>query len=78
MTSPAYLPYYILGSSFGIIAAVILGVNLALKRASWSEGERRLAIRVTSVALVSWFGITTVLAYFGAYQGAPDRFPTIQ
>jgi hypothetical protein len=78
MTSPAYLPYSILGSSFGIIAAVILGVNLALKRASWPEGERRLAVGVTAVALVGWFGITTVLAYFGAYQGALDRLPTIQ
>ncbi len=78
MATPAYLSYYILGSGIGIVAAVIFGVDLALKRASWPEGERRRMVKATVVALVGWFGIAAVLAYFGAYEGAPGRLPTIQ
>lgn len=77
MTVPTYLPYYVLIGSTGIIAAVLIGLNLALVRANWQESERRSAIRRTTAVLIGWFALAVVLASFGVYRGASDRLPTI-
>lgn len=77
MTVPAYLPYYVLIGSIGIIAAVLFGLNQALVRANWQISERRRAIRTTAAVLIGWFALAVVLASLGVYRGASDRLPTI-
>jgi hypothetical protein len=78
MTIPAYLPYYIVGGSIAIIAAVLFGLNLGLKRANWLDRERTKVVRTTALILIGWFAATVVLASLGVYHGAPDRMPTLQ
>src|SRR6266404_8822976 len=78
MTVPGYLPYIVLAANVGIIAAVLLGLNAALKRATWPERERKPAIQMTAAALIAWFAVAVFLASSEAYRGLPDRLPTIQ
>jgi hypothetical protein len=35
-------------------------------------------MRSVASALIGWFAIAVALAWFGAYQGAGERLPTIQ
>ncbi len=78
MTIPAYLPYYVLGGSVAIIATLLFGLNVALKRAGWPEIDRKAAVRGSAFVLLGWFAITVVLAWFEVYRGAADRLPAIQ
>ena len=78
MTVPGYLPYVVLAANVGIIAAVLLGLNAALRRATWPEREHKSAIQTAAAALVGWFLVAVLLASSGAYRGLPDRLPTIQ
>jgi hypothetical protein len=78
MNVPAYLPFYVLGGSVAIIAALLIGLNSALKRADWVEADRGSALRMAAFGLIGWFAFAVVSAWLGAYQGASDRFPVIQ
>ncbi len=78
MTIPTYLPFYVLGGSVAIIAAVLFGLNQALEKARWPRADHALALRRSAGVLVGWFAIAVTLAWFGAYQGASERVPTIQ
>ena len=78
MTIPAYLPLYVLGGSVAIIAAILIGLNRSLERARWSSSDRAAAVRLVAAALIGWFALAVGLAWLGAYEGASDRFPTIQ
>ena len=78
MTIPVYLLYYVLGGSVAVIAAILIGLNLALKRANWLHYERTKVVRNTALVLIGWFAVATVLASLGLYQGASGRVPTIQ
>lgn len=77
MPVPAYLSYYVVVGSIGIIAIVLIGLNQALVRADWPDSERRPAVGTTAAVLITWFVLAVVLASFGAYRAASDRFPTI-
>lgn len=72
-----YLPYSVVGGCVLTIAALIVGVNQALKRSNWAESRRRMTIQITAAALVGWFVVAIVLASRGVYR-APGRIPTIQ
>ena len=78
MSIPAYLPYYVVGGTIAVIAAVLFGLNVALKRARWLGRERTSAVRSTALILIGWFAAAIVLASLGVYRGAPERIPTIQ
>ena len=78
MSIPAYLPYYVVGGTIAVIAAVLFGLNVALKRAGWLGRERTSAVRSTALILIGWFAAAIVLASLGVYRGAPERIPTIQ
>jgi hypothetical protein len=73
-----YLPVIILAGSIGTIAAIVVGLNQALKRANWSERERRLAVGTTSAVLVGWFAAAVALASLGVYRANAHQLPAIQ
>jgi hypothetical protein len=77
MTTPTFLPYYVLIGAAGAIMAVIIG----LRRAVAASGPQHIQARVGSasaVLLIGWFVLAVALAWFGAYRGTTDRIPTIQ
>ena len=78
MTIPAYLPYYVLLGSAGIIATLLYGLSRALAKADWTPVERARAVRLSGVVLIGWFVAATGLALAGVYQAAADRIPVIQ
>jgi len=77
MTAPAYLSPLVLGVSVVMIAAVLYGLSRALARAAWPAAERAAVVRAAAVVLIGWFLLSLALAWLGAYEGAPDRLPTI-
>jgi hypothetical protein len=60
-----------------MIAATLYGLNRALVRAAWPAGERTAGLTTTAALLIGWFAASLALAWYGAYDGAPDGLPTI-
>ena len=77
MTVPTYLPYYVMSGSAGIIAALLIGMNLALLRAGWQPSDRKTAVRTFGGILIGWFAVAVILAVLGVYQGVSGSLPTI-
>jgi hypothetical protein len=78
MTILTYLPFSIVAGCGATIAAVILGVNQALKRSKWPDSRRRLTVQTTAVVLLGWFAAAVILASLGVYHAAAAQFPTIE
>ena len=78
MTAPAYLAYYVLAGSLGMIAAALFGLHRALLRRGWDQAESARVWRISALVLVGWFVVALALSWFGFYRGAPGRLPTIQ
>jgi hypothetical protein len=78
MIIPSYLPYSIVAGCGATIAAVILGVNQAVKRSKWPDSRRRLTVQTTAVVLIGWFAVAVTLASLGVYHAAAEQFPTIE
>jgi len=76
MTIPTYLSYSVVSGCVATMAAVIFGVNQALKRSKWPDGSRKVTVRTTAVVLVGWFAVAVTLASLGVYHAA--TFPTIE
>ena len=77
MTVPTFLPYYTVGGSLAIIAAIVLGSNGALKSAGWSGGERSRAVLAIGGVLTAWFALAVWLARLDVYHATPDGLPTV-
>jgi hypothetical protein len=75
---PIYLALSVMAGCISSIAAVIFGLNQALKRANWLVSERRLVVQTTAAVLVGWFAIAVTLASLGAYHTVADGLPTIE
>ena len=78
MIVPAYLPYYVLTGTIGMIAALLFGLRSALRNAHWTTYDRTATIRVAAITVIGWFLLALVLASADAYRGTADRIPTIQ
>jgi hypothetical protein len=78
MTITDFLPVYVVGGSIGMIAAILIGLNRALVRASWSNDERLRVVRTASFVLIGWFATSVGLAMAGFYRGVLDQPPTVQ
>jgi len=78
MTVLTYLPFFVLVSGAGIVATLILGLRLALKRAGWSADDQRRIIRTSALVLTGWLAIALALGVSGVYRGASEHMPTIQ
>lgn len=77
MSVPGYLPYYVLAGTAAIIAALLLGLRRALRRAEWSCQDQRRVIRISATVLIGWFGMAFALGFLEVYRAVPDRIPTI-
>jgi hypothetical protein len=78
MTTPTYLPFYVLVGSFTTIATILVGLRNALTDTAWPKYDRAAAFRVSSVVLIAWFLLALALGLAGTYRAAPDAIPTIQ
>jgi hypothetical protein len=78
MTAPAYVAYTVLGGSLAILAALLLGLRLALARAAWPPEERASIWRKASLVLIVWFAAALTLSWLEFFRGGPDRIPTIE
>ena len=78
MTIPTFLPYYVLLGTAGIIAAVLIGLNRALKQAHWPVKRRKGTVGTAAVVLALWLAGAAALAALGTFQAAADTMPTIQ
>ena len=78
MSAPNYVTYTILLSSIGIIAAVLLGMRVAVTRAGWKDAPRVATLRTAAVLLPLWFVVALALSSVDAFRGAADRVPTIE
>jgi|SRR5260370_5064264 len=75
---PAYLPPYILIGTVAIVVTVIVGLHRALKRARWTDRDRRHVVLSVATLLLGWYLVTLLLSWFEFYRGASSRVPTIQ
>lgn len=78
MTVPAFLPFYVVTGSLGIIVALLLGLRAALRHAGWPERERAATIRGAAIILAGWFLLAAALGIWGAFDATADGLPTIQ
>jgi hypothetical protein len=78
MHAPEYLVLYVLGGTLATIAAVLFGVERALKLARWPQRESRRAVWICAVLLVTWFVAALAPSLLGFYRGAFFHAPTIQ
>jgi hypothetical protein len=78
MIVPAYLPYYVLGGTIGMIAALLFGLRSALRNAGWTTYDRTVTVRAVAITIIGWFFLAIALASADAYRGTADRIPTIQ
>jgi hypothetical protein len=78
MIVPAYLPYCVITSAIGVIAAILFGLRSALRSAGWAAYDRTVTLRAATITVIGWFLLAIALASVDAYRAASDRIPTIQ
>ena len=76
--TPSYLVPFVLSGTVAVFAAVLLGVQRAVKQAGWPANERRQAVGGVAVLLAAWCLAAVYLTWSGFYRGTSDRLPTIQ
>ena len=74
MIVPAYLPYYVLTGTIGMIAALLFGLRSALRNAGWTTYDRTVTVGAAAITVL----LAIALASADAYRGTADRIPTIQ
>jgi hypothetical protein len=72
------LPVVVLGGSIATIAAVLIGMHHSLKRAGWTDHDRKKATGAIGTLLIAWFLVELVAARLELYRGATTRIPTVQ
>lgn len=78
MTASAFLPYYVLAGTAGIVIAILYGLNRALAQANWTAGRRDRTVAIAALVLVLWATGAIVLGSMGAFHTGPAAVPTIQ
>jgi hypothetical protein len=78
MSDATLLAALVLGGAAVMIAASLLGLNQALRHASWPAPERAVVTQRAAFVLIAWLAAAIALAWLGAYEGAANRLPTIQ
>jgi hypothetical protein len=78
MIIPAYLPYYVVAGTTGIIATLLFGLSRALRDAGWAANERVATVGAAAVTVIGWFFLALALASADAYRAGAERIPTIQ
>jgi len=75
---PAYLTPFIFTGMIIVIAALLLGLRLALRRSTSPERDQAKAFWSVSLLLVGWFVVAVVTSIAGYYRPPSGRPPTIQ
>jgi hypothetical protein len=78
MIVPAYLPYYVLTGTIGMIAAILFGLRSALRNARWTTHDRTVTVGTAAITVIGWILLAIALASVDAYRNAADRIRTIQ
>lgn len=73
-----YLTIYVLGVSVATIIAFLWGLRSAIRRAGLPANHERRSFRAAATLLILWFAAALAASWFGFYQGAETRTPTIQ
>ena len=79
MIVPAYLPYYVLTGTIGMIAALLFGLRSALRNAGWTTYDRTVTVGAAAITVIGWFllaiaRIGRCLSYrHGSYPHDPIR-----
>jgi hypothetical protein len=76
-TTPGYLFPYVLGGTFAIAAALLLGLRQALKNSGLPPGTGRRVFRDCAILLAVWLFAAVLSSWLGFYQGAPGKTPTV-
>ena len=74
---PAYLTPFIMTGMILVIATLVLGLRLVLRRTSWSKADHAKALWSVSALLIGWFVVAAVTSIAGFYRPASGP-PTIQ
>ena len=70
MIVPAYLPYYVLTGTIGMIAALLFGLRSALRNAGWTTYDRTVTVGAAAITVIGWFLLAIALASADAYRTA--------
>ena len=76
--APSFLSPFILYSSLAIMAALIFGLNSALRLAKWPAHYRHRTIWTTIALLAAFFLAALIPAQRGFYAVSTSNIPTIQ
>jgi hypothetical protein len=76
--TPGYLLPVVLSGTVGTLAAVLFGLQRALKLARWPTPDRRQAVSIATILLVGWFFAALFPSWTGFYRGTDGQIPTIQ
>lgn len=78
MNTPAFLFPFMLYSSLATVAALIFGLNRALKAANWPARDRQRAVWSATALLSAFYLAALIPARLGFYSVSPIQIPTIQ
>jgi hypothetical protein len=78
MTAPAFLPYYVLAGTAGIVLTLLYGLNLGLARAGWPHQDRRRTVGAAALILSVWVAGAIALGAAGAFHTTSGDIPTLQ
>jgi hypothetical protein len=76
--APSFLSPFIFFTSFASMAALIFGLNRALKVANWPEHDRGRALWSGTALLAALYLAALIPAQLGFYRVSPIQIPTIQ
>jgi len=71
-----WLAVFVVGGSIVTLAAVLIGIHRALRRAGWLDGDRKKATGSIAALMIAWFVAALTSARLGFYHGT--RVPTIE
>lgn len=74
----SFLTVAVLVESVATIITLLWGLRKAIRKAALTAREQRTGVWVGTTLLVGWFVAALLPSWFGLYQGAPTRIPTIE
>src|SRR5579863_254933 len=73
-----FLKFSVLVGSVATIITLLWGLRKIIRSAAFTAREQRRGIWIGTGLLVGWFVAALLSSWFGLYQGAPARVPTIE
>jgi hypothetical protein len=73
-----FLTFSVLVGSVATIITVFWGLRTSMRSAAFTAREQRRGVWTGTALLVAWFAAAILSSWFGLYQGAATRIPTIE